>query len=139
MVRRLPVLQSSPPADAPLAVVSAVMLAVPAVVLAWAVLLWFLSRFGYWGVGVAYVAASALGAGALGHRVVAARRLRFAVAAAPVTAVSVWSVALASGVLEGIGIALAALGALLGLGATGFGLGLLGLFWRQRVARSPRH
>jgi hypothetical protein len=139
MVRRLPVLQSGPPADPPLSVAKAVGLAVPAVLLIWAVLLWGLRHFGPVGVAVAYLTACGVGAGVLGHRVAARQRWRFALAAAPVTAFCVWGLAVFGSAFESVGIAVAALSALLGLAAVGFGLGIFGLFRLQRAAPPLRH
>lgn len=139
MVRRLPVLQSSPPADPPLGLGRAVLLVVPAVLLVWAVLLWPLQRFGTVGAAVAYVLACGVGAGVLGHRVAPAQRRRFAALGAPITALCVGGLAVFSGVFSRAEIAVAALSALLGLGATGFALGIFVLFRRQRAAARLRH
>ena len=139
MVRRLPVLQSGPPEDPPLPVARAVLFGVPAVLLVWAVLLWGLRHFGAVGVALAYLVACAVAAAVLGHRVDKARRVRFAVFAAPVAASCAWGVAVFGGAFETVGIAVAALGALLGLGGAGFGLGIFGLLRRERVRAPLRH
>lgn len=120
----------------------AVLLAVVCVLLAWAVLLWGMQRLGMPGVAGAFLIACGLGGGLLGHRVRVAKRVGFGLIAAPTTAVCVWGVALFGAPFEGAGIALAALGALLGLSSAGFGVGIFGLFWlqrRQRALTAPRH
>lgn len=139
MVRRLPVLQSGPRDDPPLGVAPAALLVVPAVLLVWAVLLWPLHRFGAFGAGVAYFVACAVVAGVLGHRVAPAALLRFGVMGAPATALGVACLAVFGGAFSSIEIAGAAIGALLGLSAGGFALGIFVLFRRQRAHRRLRH
>lgn len=139
MVRRLPVLQSGPQTDPPLRVPQAALLSVPAVLLVFASLLWGLHHFGIGGVALGYLAACALGAGVVGHRVPTADRVRFGLAGASATAVCAWGIAVLGSAFESAEIAGAALGALLGLGGAGFALGIFGLFRRQRATAAPGH
>lgn len=140
MVRRLPVLQSSSSvAEPPFGLVRGALLAVLLALLTWAALLWGLLRFGPAGVALAFFAACGVSGAVLGQRVVAAQRPRFGAVAAPATAGCTWALAVFGGAFESWEIAVAALGALLGLSAAGFGAAIFGLLRRQRAARGVRH
>jgi len=114
-------------------------LSVPLALLTWAVSLWGLLRFGPLGVALAFFVACSVSGAVLGHRVASAERQRFGALAAPTTAGCTWLLAVFGRAFESWEIALAALGALLGLSAAGFGVAIFGLLRRQRVGRRLRH
>lgn len=124
MVRRLPVIQNSPPASAPsLGKTAAAVTLIVVAGFCWAVLLWAVAGFGSLAIGASCFAACGVAGAVVGSQVARASRPRLFAAAGLGFGLVVVLLALLGGTLGGVFIFVAAFLALTALATAGFFVG----------------